>query len=105
MNMPYIAAGTGLAVIAAAGIAAAVSAQDLAAQAELTREQAIEIALAQVPGTVAEIELERHRGALVYEVEILSETGQETEVEIAAGTGDILKIEVEDEACDKDRDA
>jgi uncharacterized membrane protein YkoI len=70
--------------------------------ANLTEMQAVEIALAEVPGEVQETELEREDGVLVYEIEILTADGVEMEVEINADSGEILEIEAED---DDDDDA
>ena len=71
----------------------------------LTEEQIIEIALSEVPGEVQEVELEREDGMRVYEVEILAADGVEMELEIAADTGDVLKIKADGEGCDKNDDA
>ena len=87
----------------AGGIAATVSAQTVAGETGLSEEQVIAIALAEVPGEVLEIELEREDGMAVYEVEILSADGAEMEVEIAADTGEVLEVEAEED--DKDDDA
>lgn len=81
-----------------------VSAQSVADATGLTEEQVIEIALMEVPGEVVEVELERHRGRQIYEVEILSQDGAEMEVEINAETGSILKVSAEDQDCDKGED-
>lgn len=104
MNTKNIAGGALTGLILAGGIVGMVSAQSVADATGLTEEQVIEIALTEVPGEVTEVELERHRGQQVYEVEILSEDGTETEIKIAAETGDILKVEAEDKDCDKDDD-
>ena len=63
----------------------------------LSEEQAVEIALLEVPGEVQEIELEKDGGLMVYEIEILDADGQEFEVEIAADTGDVIEVEAEDD--------
>lgn len=102
MNTKFIAGGTLAGLIVAGGIATMVSAQTVADATGLTEEQVIEIALTEVPGDVTEVELETHRGKSVYEVDILGEDGTETEVEIAADTGEILKVEVDGE-CDDDQ--
>jgi uncharacterized membrane protein YkoI len=70
--------------------------------ANLTEMQAVEIALAEVPGEVQETELEREDGVLVYEIEILTADGVEMEVEINADSGEILEIEAEDDDDDDD---
>ena len=64
---------------------------------KMTEEQAIEIALLEVPGEVQEIELETEDGATVYEIEIIKADGKEYEVEIAADTGAVLEVEAEDD--------
>jgi uncharacterized membrane protein YkoI len=53
------------------------------------------LAIAQqaVPGDVIEVELERERNALIYEIKVLTSNGRVREVEIDARTGSILKIE------------
>lgn len=53
------------------------------------------LAIAQqaVPGDVIEVELERKRSGLIYEIKVLTETGRVREVKIDARTGSILKIE------------
>ena len=55
------------------------------------------LAIAQqaVPGDVIEVELERKRGALVYEIKVLTDTGRVREVKIDARTGTVQKIEDE----------
>lgn len=55
------------------------------------------LAIAQqaVPGDVIEVELERKRGALVYEIKVLTGTGRVREVKIDARTGTVQKIEDE----------
>jgi uncharacterized membrane protein YkoI len=53
------------------------------------------LALAQqaVPGDVIEVELERKRGALVYEIKVLTSSGRVREIKLDARTGTVLKIE------------
>ena len=104
MNTKYLAGGALTGLILAGGIAGMVSAQSAADATGLTEAQVIEIALTEVPGEVTEVELERHRGKRVYEIEILAADGSEMEVTIAAATGDILEIEAEDEDCDDEDD-
>ncbi|MEO0635131.1 MAG: PepSY domain-containing protein [Pseudomonadota bacterium] len=71
----------------------------------LTTTQAIEIALAEVPGTVQETELDREDGVQVYEIEILNGEGQEMEVLVSADTGEVLEVELDEKDCKKGRDA
>ena len=106
MDTSTLKIGALVGLIAAGSVAMAVSAQSTETDTVIvTEEAAIAAALEVVPGEVQEVELEREDGAQVYEIEILAEDGSETEVEIAAATGDVLEIEREDGKCDKDRDA
>ena len=75
---------------------------ELAKQATVTEEAAIKIALEQVPGTVEEVELEDENGTIIYEIEIKAEDGTEQEVDIDATTGDVVKVEAEDDEEDAD---
>ncbi|WP_136439506.1 PepSY domain-containing protein [Pacificoceanicola onchidii] len=103
MNMDMIKIGALSGLIAVGGIATMVSAQSAAEQTGLTEEQIIEIALAEVPGSVTEVELEERRGTTYYEVEVTAEDGSEMELKIAADSGEILKVEADDEDCGKGR--
>jgi uncharacterized membrane protein YkoI len=51
------------------------------------------IAQEQVPGDVIEVELESKRGALVYEIKVLAQSGRVREIKIDARNGTVLKIE------------
>ena len=51
------------------------------------------IAQQQVPGDVIEVELESKRGALVYEIKVLTQSGRVREIKIDARNGKVLKIE------------
>lgn len=51
---------------------------------------------AQQPGTILELELERHKKRYIYEFEILDEQGAVWEFKMDAATGEILKRELED---------
>ena len=60
-------------------------------------EQLLKIALQRHPGAVLlEVELEEEHGVLVYEVELVTEQGVVRELELHAGTGEVLKDEVDD---------
>ncbi|MEM9331101.1 MAG: PepSY domain-containing protein [Pseudomonadota bacterium] len=63
--------------------------QDLLAS-PLTFDKAIEVALEEQPGTVAEIGLERANGEVVIEIEVVTNTGEEIEFHLDPVTGDIL---------------
>ena len=66
------------------------------ATSTITESQAISIASNAAKGTVTEIELENENGKMVYSVEI-TEGKTETDVKVDAISGQILKVEVEDE--------
>ena len=51
------------------------------------------IAQEKVPGDVLEVELENERGALVYEIKVLTESGRVREIKIDARQGTVLEIE------------
>jgi uncharacterized membrane protein YkoI len=51
------------------------------------------IAQEKVPGDVIEVELESKRGALVYEIKVLAQSGRVREIKIDARNGTVLKIE------------
>lgn len=104
MNTKYLAGGTITGLVIAGGVAGMVSAQTVAEATGLTEEQVIEIALTEIPGEVTEIEQETRRGNSVFEVEILGADGNETEILIAADTGEIMKVKDHREGCDKDDD-
>ena len=104
MDKKLIAGGALAGLVMTGALAGTVSAKSAAEATGLSEEQAIEIALLEVPGEVEEIELEREDGMWVYEVEIMSADGQEYEVEIAADTGDVIEVEAEDEDDDDDDD-
>jgi uncharacterized membrane protein YkoI len=51
------------------------------------------IAQEKVAGDVIEVELESKRGALVYEIKVLAQSGRVREIKIDARNGTVLKIE------------
>lgn len=55
-------------------------------------DDAMTIALEQVPGEVVKVELDTENGILVYEVDIITMQGIKYEVEIDAQSGAITKI-------------
>ena len=97
MDKKLIAGGALAGLVVTGALMGSVSAQTAANATGLSEEQAIEIALLEVPGEVQEIELENDDGEMVYEIEILGVDGQEFEVEIAADTGTVIEIEAEDD--------
>ena len=69
---------------------------ELVNQASLSIEQAMAIALADVPGKVIEAELEHDDGTLVWEIEVLNSENLVYEFEIDANDGRILEKERDD---------
>jgi uncharacterized membrane protein YkoI len=73
----------------------------------LSEQEAIDIATAEANGTVDEVELETEDGAPVYEVELVTANGSETEVAVHADDGTVLETESEadeDEREDEEMD-
>lgn len=60
-------------------------------------QQAQEIALRSVPGRIVHVDMDLENGILVYEIFIVTSNNRLFEVEVAAKSGRILKIEEEDE--------
>ncbi|HLR69289.1 PepSY domain-containing protein [Virgibacillus alimentarius] len=58
-------------------------------------EEAMNIALEQVPGQVVKIELEQEHGILVYEVDIITAQGAKYKVEVDVNTGGVVNIELD----------
>lgn len=56
----------------------------------------LEIAQGAVPGEIIEVELDHKHDRLIYEVDILTQTGRLRQVEIDAQTGAVLEVEDED---------
>ena len=65
-------------------------------QASVSMEQAITIALAEVPGKVTESEIEKEDGALVWEIEVLGSDNNEYELKIDANDGRVIEKELDD---------
>lgn len=57
--------------------------------------EAMNIALAQVPGQVVKVELDWEHGRQIYEVDIRAQNGVKYEVEIDAHTGQVLRVKVD----------
>lgn len=58
-------------------------------------EEAIGIALQQVPGQVVKVELEHEQGILVYEIEIVTQQGVKYEVAVDVNTGGVVSVELD----------
>ena len=104
MTKTQITSGIFAGLMAAAALAGPVSAQSTAETTGITAMQAIEIALAEMPGEVEEVDRDRENGIAVFEVSIMTAENREFEVTINAETGDILQIEAEDDDHDDDDD-
>jgi uncharacterized membrane protein YkoI len=64
--------------------------------ATVSQQQAEKAALAAVPGTVAETDLDAENGFVVYSVEINGAEGTVTEVVVDAGSGQVLAQQAQD---------
>ena len=78
------------------------AAPGLLARATVTPEAARATALERVAGTIIEAELEEEGGVLMYSFEVRGTDGTVTEVEIDAGSGAVLNVEVEHDGPDDD---
>lgn len=58
----------------------------------LSVNDAMNIALAQVPGYVVKVELEHEHGRQIWEVDIRAQNGIKYEVEIDAHSGQVLRV-------------
>ena len=65
----------------------------------LSIEEAAKIALANVNGTITEVENEMEHGRLEYKFEILSNRG-EVDVRVDAQTGEVTRVEFDDNGSD-----
>lgn len=61
----------------------------------ITIEEAMAIALEQVPGQVVKVELDTEKGVQVYEVDIVTAQGVKYEVAVDINTGGIVEIELD----------
>ena len=55
-------------------------------------EDAMSIAMEQIPGEIVKVELDTEDGILIYEVDIMTAQGIKYEMEIDAQTGRIVKV-------------
>ncbi|MDK2599051.1 PepSY domain-containing protein [Bacillus stercoris] len=70
--------------------------KEKAEQVAITKEEAEEIALKRTDGTVTESKLDEDDGVYTYEIEIQMKQGTETEFEISAKDGRMIKTEIDD---------
>ncbi|WP_171056136.1 PepSY domain-containing protein [Paenibacillus sinopodophylli] len=96
MNKKGWIVGLGL-VVVLGGTSAAVAAE--AASSYISKDKAKQIALKAAPGKVTDIDLERDRNTVYYEVDIdRKDTFQEVDVHVEAVTGKVLSIKNDDDA-------
>ncbi|HET6583793.1 MAG TPA: PepSY domain-containing protein [Nannocystaceae bacterium] len=82
------------AVVSSAGVAHAEAPKK---ETTITLEKAERIALARVPGgTITEIEIERHAGRKVYEIEVRATDGREHDLVIDASDGRVISEDIDD---------
>lgn len=55
-------------------------------------DRAMEVALAEKPGVMTDLDLDHERKGWVYEIEIVDAQGVEWEIELQGDTGKVLKI-------------
>lgn len=65
---------------------------ELAGQASVTMEKALQTALQRVPGKAIEAELETEDGRPAYEIKIIDSSNSKRKVHVDARTGDIMKV-------------
>ncbi|WP_337098717.1 PepSY domain-containing protein [Paenibacillus sp. YIM B09110] len=87
--------GLGL-IVALGGTSAAVAAEGVTSY--IGKIKAKQIALNAAPGTVTDIELDRERNTVYYEVDIdRKDTFQDVDVHVDAATGKVLKVKNDDD--------
>lgn len=67
----------------------------LATAATVTPDEASAAALASQPGTVKEVDLSNEAGNVVYEVEVVTDTGTEMKVIVDAGSASVLATQAD----------
>lgn len=87
------ALGLSLAIPAHADQEDILEARQIARMANLIDpDRAVEIALAEKPGVMTDLDLDRERKGWVYEIEIIDAQGVEWEIELEGETGKVVKI-------------
>ncbi len=71
--------------------------KQLEKKASISKQEAISSALKKVAGKATETELENEDGLLVYGVKVKDSNGQVQEVKVDAKTGNVIKVEADDE--------
>jgi uncharacterized membrane protein YkoI len=81
------------------------SQQAMVAKTRLSSNQAADIAIQALPGKVVETRLDEENGYLIWDIEVIGDTGQLTQLKIDAGNGHLLAMESGDkEQHDGDRE-
>lgn len=76
----------------------------LLARAKISSGEAARIAEKALPGKAVETRLDEENGYLVWEVEIVGDQGQETQLKIDAGNGRLLAVEADRKGEHEDED-
>jgi hypothetical protein len=95
-------AGAGFVAVAKDVENDALAARDL----KVSIEQAVQIALSKVPGTLVKAEVDNEKGQLIWEIEVLDVKQQSVDFEIDAKTGAVIKqqADVDDLEDEEDED-
>lgn len=75
-------------------------------QAKVKRDEAKEIALKEVPGTIIDMDIEKRKSGLFWEVDIKPTDGKaaKKEVKIDANTGKVISVKDDTDDDDDDKD-
>ena len=110
MQFPWLLlAATGLCTASVLSLADDVGAPEVArllgSGQILSQEDIIRRVAEQHPGEVTEVELERKSGRYVYEVDVLGDSGEKTEIKLDARSGEVLSVKSDDDQqADSDAD-
>lgn len=98
--MKYVSTPTTLVAAVLATSVWAESEPELPLASPLTFDEAISIALAAQPGTIAEVALERSNDQVVIEIEVVNDAGDEVEFQLDAQSGQIIATWTDDDPSD-----
>jgi len=76
--------------------------QTMARLSSISSSEAAAIAIQAFPGKVIETRLDNENGFLIWEVEVITPNGRESELKIDAGNGHLLAIETDEDEDDED---
>ena len=71
-------------------------------QVPISQDQAVNIALQSVPGTVRATDFDNDNEGMLWDIEIIDSTGQAFDVEINANTGDVVSQKADEDEDDDD---